>query len=223
MFDLLKKTHLILFVCLSLVLSGCGLKVGNEKSYLSSPTNNKQDSMLKIVLYTDLSCSGCANLHFDVEEQIWEKYVITGKVKMKIYVLGVVGPSSIRAAQAVLSADEQGQLWQYRDALLKDWRDENKLDYSDEKLYEIAKNIGLEMDSFHSSMTSPKLLGIIQENTLQAQSAGVYTVPVMLIGSQRIDGTLPLEIYIRSIEKQLDVAQNLTIQMLNSNEIVNRI
>jgi len=156
-----------------------------------------------IVIYTDFSCSSCATLHFEVEKELLELYVKTGKAKLSYYLLAVVEPESVPAAQAALCANEQGRFWDYRDAILAAWQEAGKSAYSEEELRNAAQTLGLDMAAFDACLSSPAILEKLQHSLQKSQEDGVDVVPVIFINGVRVDGIQPLETYITIIEEQL--------------------
>ena len=169
-----------------------------------TPTPSPTEILVNIVIYTDFSCGSCARLHFEVEKELLELYVKTGKAKLSYYLLAVVEPESVPAAQAALCANEQGRVWDYRDAILTAWQESGKPAYSEEHLRNTAEELGLDMTAFDACLSNPAaILEKLQQSLQKSQEAGIDEVPVVFINDVRIDGIQPLETYVTAIEEQL--------------------
>jgi len=169
----------------------------------SEPTPMPTDLPVEIVIYTDLNCKNCARLHFEVERELVQRYVNTGKATMKIYLLAALGPESVLAAQATLCAAEQDRFWEYRDNILAAWREAGKSAYSEEQLRNAAKNLGLDEEAFGLCLRNPAILEKLQQNLQKSQADGINEVPIVLINGIKVVGIQPLETFIDIIEEQL--------------------
>ena len=168
-----------------------------------TPTPSPTETWVDIVIYTDFSCDSCARLHFEVEKELLELYVKTGKAELSYYLLAVVKPESVPAAQAALCANEQGRFWDYRDTILAAWQESGKSAYSEEQLRNAAEDLGLDVAAFDACLSNPAILEKLQQSLQKGQEAGVDEVPVVFINDVRIDGIQPLETYVTAIEEQL--------------------
>ena len=163
-------------------------------------------SLLKIIIYTDFECGACGKLHSEVEPELRERYVATGKAQIEMRLLGAMDPDSMRAAQAALCAGDQGCFLEYEDALFDAWREEeDSAVFSVEALVDLAGELGLDEAAFASCLNSEAKQAELEENMSMAQADGVGTLPAFLIGDFKIEGYKPLDTYIQAIEQALAV------------------
>ncbi len=92
------------------------------------------------------------------------------------------------AAMAVLAAGNQGKFWEFHSRLLESY---NQL--SQQKILEIAGNLGLNLEKFNQDRVSPVLHRIIQEDIANGEKVGVRGTPTVFLNGKRVrnPGDLP--------------------------------
>lgn len=86
-----------------------------------------------------------------------------------------------KAAMAALAADKYGKFWKFHDQLFLEY---NKL--NDQKIREIAQNLGLNGEEFEKMMKNPKILAKIQQDILDGRQAGVTGTPTVFVNGRRL-------------------------------------
>ena len=168
------------------------------------PTHPSDESPFKIIIYTDFQCGACGKLHSEVEPELRERYVATGKTQIETRLLGAMDPDSMRAAEATLCAGDQGRLLEYEDALFDAWREEeDSAVFSVEALTGLAAELGLDEAAFASCLNSGAKEAEVEENMRMAQADGVGKLPAFLVADFKIEGCMPLDTYIQAIEQAL--------------------
>lgn len=169
------------------------------------PAPPSDESPLKIIIYTDFECGACEKLHSEVDPELRERYVDTGKAQIEIRLLGAMSPDSMRAAEAALCAGDQGRFLEYQDALFRAWREQEE-DYavfSVEALTTLAAALDLDEATFVNCLESEARKAEVEENMRMAQTDGVRTLPALLVGDCKIEGYKPLDTYTQAIETLL--------------------
>jgi len=82
---------------------------------------------------------------------------------------------------AALAADNHGKFWEFHDRLFIDY---NKLD--DQKIREIALDLGFNTAEFETQMKDQKVLAKIRQDILDGKRAGVKGVPAVFINGRRL-------------------------------------
>jgi len=169
------------------------------------PAPRSNGSLLKIIIYTDFECGACGKLHSEVEPELREQYVVTGKAQIEIRLLGAMDPvDSMRAAEAALCAGDQGKFLEYIDALFSAYgEEEDTTVFSAEALIELAAGLGLDGATFGSCLNSEAKKAELEENMTMAQADGVSTLPAVLVGDFKIEGRKSIDTYIQAIEEAL--------------------
>jgi len=165
----------------------------------------QDESPLKIVIYTDFLCGACERVHSEVEPELRQLYVATGKAEIEIRLLGAMDPvDSMRAAEAALCAGDQGKFSEYTDALFNAYGEQEDITvFSVEALTELAVELGLDEAAFASCLNSGAKEAQVEENMDMAQTDGVSTLPAFVVGDFKIEGRKSIDIYIQAIETVL--------------------
>lgn len=165
----------------------------------------QDESPLKIIIYTDFQCGACERLHSQVEPELRQQYVATGRAQIEIRLLGAMDPiDSMRAAEAALCAGDQGKFLEYIDALFGAYGEEEDITvFSVESLTNLAAELGLDGAAFASCLNSGVKAPEVEENMNMAQADGLHTLPAVLVGDSMIEGRKSLDIYIQAIEEAL--------------------
>lgn len=84
-----------------------------------------------------------------------------------------------QAAVAALAANRQGKFWEFHDELYKNY---SRL--SDEKIHEIAQQLGLDTAKLDQDMKSPEINAIVEKDLRDGQKAGVRGIPTIFINGR---------------------------------------
>ena len=102
-----------------------------------------------------------------------------------------------KAAMAALAADGQGKFWAFHDRLF-----ENYKQLSDQKIKDIARDLGFDMEKFEKQMKDPGILAQIRQDVLDGNQAGVRGTPTVFIGGRLLRNWSPKEFQML-IDKEL--------------------
>lgn len=146
------------------------------------------DPNAKVVVdvWEDFQCPACRSFSEDIEPQITQNYVATGKIR---YVFrqypfidtGSATQESHQAANASMCANEQGRFWDYHDLLFTNWNGENAGSLSDKRLVAFAQTIGLNMDQFNACFKANKYKDQIDKDKSEGDAAGVTGTPSVFV------------------------------------------
>lgn len=187
---------LLLPVTILLAVTGCT----TSRKIKPTPESKNEQSLPKIIIYTDFECGACAKFNLEIEMQLRE-FETAGIVQNQIRLLGAISDDSLRAAEAVLWAADYGRFREYHDALFRAWRQEVDDPYSKEKLIEQAESLGLDKKTLQRCLDNGSKKPELAKNMSMARDDGVDTLPTVFIGDFKIEGFKPLETYIRAIEQ----------------------
>ena len=113
-------------------------------------------------------------------EQVLEKYPADVKIVYKNFPLRN-HKFAMKAATAALAAESQGKFWEFHDLLFKNY---NKL--NDQKISEIALELGLDQTEFNKKMKDPKITAMIRQDVREGAQAGVRGTPTIFINGRRL-------------------------------------
>lgn len=85
------------------------------------------------------------------------------------------------AAIAALAANKQGKFWELHDQLYENY---NRL--SDQKIREIAQQVGLDIEKFDKDMKDPELKAIVERDFQEGARAGVRGIPTIFVNGRQL-------------------------------------
>ena len=135
-----------------------------------------------------------------------EGYVEDGTLRFEWRDFAYLGQESKTAAQAARAAQYQGKFWDYHDALYRNQGSINGGTFSDEKLIELAEEVGLDTESFEADLTPGRFEPVVQRDLREAQDAWIQGTPSFTVNGQRLVGPQPLEAFEQAIEEELQKA-----------------
>ncbi len=149
-----------------------------------SPIAGNPDGDVTVVEFNDYQCPYCKRAHAAVKSTL----AADGKVKLVLKDLPILGEPSRIAALAALAARAQGKHLALHNALMEYG---GKIDR--DKIMEIARSVGLDMDRLQKDMDDPKLKQIIERNMALASALGVRGTPAFVVGNQFVPGAVDAE------------------------------
>jgi protein-disulfide isomerase len=104
------------------------------------------------------------------------------------------------AAIAALAANNQGKFWELHDQLYENY---NRL--NDQKIRELAQQVGLNMEEFDQDMKDPELKAIVGRDFQDGARAGVRGIPTIFVNG-RLLRNRSFQGFQAAIEKELGKA-----------------
>jgi len=147
------------------------------------------NASVKVDVYADFRCSACLAYVQNIEPQIIQNYVETGKVYYTYHSFIVIdgndgSDASYRSANAAMCASEQGHFWDYHDTLYANQINESAVLFTDARLVTMAENLKLDMTAFNQCYQAKKYASNIQKDIAQGQSLNIHGTPSIFV-----DGT----------------------------------
>jgi protein-disulfide isomerase len=102
-----------------------------------------------------------------------------------------------QAAVAALAANRQGKFWEFHDELYKNYSRLNE-----EKIQEIAQQVGLDTAKLDQDMKAPEINAIVENDLREGKNAGVRGIPTIFING-RLLRDRSLAGFQAAIEKEL--------------------
>ena len=113
-----------------------------------------------------------------VLEQVLEQYPDKVKVVFKHYPLRN-HQYAFKAATAAMAAHGQGKFWEFHDALFQNYKQLN-----DQKIDQIAGELGLDLTAFQQNRQSAEVEEIVRRDMQDAVSADVRGTPSVFINGR---------------------------------------
>jgi protein-disulfide isomerase len=138
--------------------------------------------------WEDFLCPHCRNWTAQIEPQLVEEFVKTGKIRFVFRHLPLQGfaPGSFMGAQASLCAADQDAFWPYHDALFGTAHNRGQAGFTFEALTDLADEVGLDERDFVQCMSSQRHSSTVNESLQQASQLQLTATPSVLINGTRI-------------------------------------
>jgi len=183
-----RPTLILLAVCLAL-LAGCAA-APPVPGGSGAPFNvlGREDAPVTMVEFSDLQCPYCARHALQTFPKLRREYIETGKLRYEARDLPLPRHAfAIPAAVAARCAGEQGQFWEFRDAL---FTARGRL--AQEPYLEIAHASGLDVARFEACRQDGRQAENVRADAAYAASQGMASTPSFLIG-RMVDGRFRAE------------------------------
>jgi protein-disulfide isomerase len=156
---------------------------------VNSTSMGDPGAKVRMDVWEDFQCSGCLAYSQDLEPQVLQAYVETGKVYYTFhnyaFIDGGQGESH-QAANAAMCASAQGRVWDYHDMLFANWLGENAGSFTDPRLVAFAEKIGLDMTAFNSCFDGNTYSAQIQQDFQAGTQMGVPPTPGIFVNGQAV-------------------------------------
>ena len=101
------------------------------------------------------------------------------------------------AALAARAAQEQGKFWEYHDLLYEN----QSGGFSDERLVELARRAGLDVERFKADLASGRYEGVVARDFQEGQREGISGTPTFVINGKVLAGMQPVGVFEDAIER----------------------
>jgi protein-disulfide isomerase len=142
------------------------------------------DAKVTVVEFLDPECETC-RLMYPLVKAVMKKY--EGRVRLVVRYMPF-HPNSLFAASALEAAAEQGKYWEMLEAVFQQqpqWGDHHQP--RPELIPEIARQLGLDMDRFNRSLSSPAHKQKVQIDEADGKTLGVNGTPTFFVNGKQLD------------------------------------
>lgn len=141
------------------------------------PLRGNPAATTTMVVFTDLQCPSCAELH-PIIERLIEEYGERVKFVIRDYPLNQ-HKEAMMAAVAAEAAREQGKYWEYIAVLYQ-----NQSALQVDKLKEYATRLNLDRTKFDDALLNNRLMEKVQRDMMDAGKIGVSGTPAIFINGR---------------------------------------
>ena len=143
------------------------------------------NALVKVDVYSDFRCSACLYYVQNLEPEIIQKYIETGKVYYTFHNYIVIDQdgtdASYRSANAAMCANEQNRFWDYHDTLYANQITESASLFTDARLVKMAENLKLDMTAFNQCFQAKKYASVVKNDITQGQSLKITGTPSIFV------------------------------------------
>ena len=151
----------------------------DELENYDSPYIGASNPMITIVIFSDFKCSYCAIFY-----PVIKQFTIENNNKVRL-IFRNFPLDDMKPSMAARCAFDQDKFWQMHDKLF-DYQEY----FSDDLVYNIARDIGLNIEEFNSCYNTDKYKDEIDADLLLGIKAGVQGTPTLFINGERFRGVM---------------------------------
>ena len=159
---------------------------------------------LWVIMVSDFQCPFCRQWHDEVFATVMRDYVATGKIRIAYLNFPLPGhANAMPAAEAAMCASVQGKFWGMHDAIFRTQAQWAALADPKAKFDSLAVSVGVSAAPYRACIASGATRTMIAADQQRASTAGVKATPTFFVGSEQIEGAVPLADFRAALDKAL--------------------
>jgi len=198
----IKVFFLIKIILLYFVLS--------FKCYSDNPEANsdlvvlgEDKAIVKIKIFSSLTCPHCANFHNKVVPEIKKEYIDTGKVQL-IFIDFPLDEVAFNASKILHCLDKKKQI-AFLDIIYETqvkWTGGSNINEINKNLKKIVKNLGISSTQFDKCLINHVISDKILNGRIEAnQKYSINSTPTIVINEEKLEGSASFKNIKKKIEK----------------------
>ena len=180
------------------------------KSYADDPTlqNNlvvvgSNDAVVKIKVFSSLTCPHCASFHIKVVSKIKKNYVESGKVQL-IFIDFPLDQAAFNASKLLHCLDQKKQIT-FLDTIYEnqdEWTAGSNINEINNNLKKIVKNLGITPTEFDKCLNNEGIGDKILSGRIDGnQKYSINSTPTVIINEKKLVGSASFKNIEKKIEK----------------------
>ena len=161
------------------------------------------DAVVKIKIFSSLTCPHCANFHIEVVPEIIKKYVEFGKVQL-IFIDFPLDQAAFNASKLLHCLDQKKQI-KFLDTIYKDqkeWTSGSDINEINNNLKKIVENLGINTTQFNKCLIDEVISDKILNARIDAhQKYSINSTPTIIINEKKLEGSANFKNIKKKIEK----------------------
>ena len=161
------------------------------------------DAIVKIKIFSSLTCPHCANFHIKVVPKIIKEYVESGKVQL-IFIDFPLDLAAFNASKLLHCVDQKKQI-SFLDIVYdtqSNWTNGSNIEDINNNLKKIAKNLGISPEQFDKCLIDEDISDKILNNRIEAnQKYSINSTPTIVINEKKLEGSASFKNIKKKIEK----------------------
>ena len=160
-------------------------------------------AIVKIKVFSSLTCPHCANFHIKVVPEIKKEYIDTGKVQL-IFIDFPLDQAAFNASKLLHCLDKKKQIT-FLDIIYETqqkWTNGSNLDEINKNLKKIVKNLGISPTRFDKCLIDEVISDKILNGRIDAnQKYSINSTPTIVINEKKLEGSVSFKNIKKKIEK----------------------
>jgi len=161
------------------------------------------DAIVKIKIFSSLTCPHCANFHIKVVPKIIKEYVESGKAQL-IFIDFPLDLAAFNASKLLHCVDQKKQI-SFLDIVYdtqSNWANGSNIEDINNNLKKIAKNLGISSEQFDKCLIDEDISDKILNNRIEAnQKYSISSTPTIVINEKKLEGSASFKNIKKKIEK----------------------
>ena len=160
-------------------------------------------AIVKIKVFSSLTCPHCANFHIKVVPEIKREYIDTGKVQL-IFIDFPLDQVSFNASKILHCLDKTKQMT-FLDIVYETqikWTNGSNINDINKNLKKIVKNLGISSAKFDKCLIDEVISDKILNGRIDAsQKYSINSTPTIVINEKKLEGSVSFKNIKKKIEK----------------------
>ena len=180
------------------------------KCYSDNPEKNdslvvlgSDKAIVKIKVFSSLTCPHCANFHTKVVQEIKREYINAGKVQL-IFIDFPLDQAAFNASKILNCLDKAKQIT-FLDTIYETqakWTNGQNLDDVNKNLKKIAKSLGISSTKFDKCLIDEDISDKILNGRIDAnRKYSIDSTPTIVINEKKLEGSVSFKNIKKKIEK----------------------
>ena len=151
--------------------------------------NGQDNAPVRILVFSDYMCPACKQFTTQVEPQLRNEFINTGKVQLVYYDYPLGGNHrwSFLASRAGRCAEDQNKFWEFHDHLFAKQNDWSFSTSAPTRLFEnFAQELKLDVNAFKSCLNSEKHADLVSANYALGTQLGVTGTPMLFMNGKHL-------------------------------------
>jgi len=162
----------------------------------------QDEAIVKIKVFSSLTCPHCANFHTQVVPEIKKEYIDTGKVQL-IFIDFPLDQVAFNASKALHCLDKKKQI-AFLDIIYETqqkWTNGSNIDDINKNLKKIVKNLGISPAQFDKCLIDEVISDKILNSRIDAnRKYSINSTPTIVINEKKLEGSANF----KNIEKEIE-------------------
>ena len=159
-------------------------------------------AVVKIKIFSSLTCPHCANFHIKVVPKIKKEYIDTGKVQL-IFIDFPLDQVAFNASKILHCLDKKKQI-AFLDIIYETqtkWTNGSNVSDINENLKKIVKNLGISSAKFDKCLINEVISDKILNGRIDAnRKYSINSTPTIVINGKKLEGSVSF----KNIEKEIE-------------------
>ena len=160
-------------------------------------------AIVKIKVFSSLTCPHCANFHIKIVPEIKKEYVDTGKVQL-IFIDFPLDQGAFNASKLLHCLDKKKQI-AFLDIIYETqtkWTNASNLNDINKNLKKIVKNLGISSVQFDKCLIDEDISDKILNGRIDAnRKYSINSTPTIVINEKKLEGSASFKNIKKKIEK----------------------